>query len=509
MKTAYFILGMHRSGTSALAGVLDLIGLDFGSELMKPHAEQNPKGFFENVFIQRLDESIFRDAKYSWNDYNFNIHSIEVDRKIYVKKAQNILLKEFKYTNKFAIKDPRICLLFPIWEEACNERNIDIKVIIPCRNPLEVALSLQKRNGFSIEKGLILWLHHFFNAELFSRGTSRIFTTFDELLEETPKTLKKLSTFTNTKLSKYRIEQIEDFLDSNIKHNNIPIENFADDVPIFLQTIVNFIKQEDFTDIALLDKMRIDFYSSLELFHHKEIKDDLIELIQVKDDLRNKELALEELTKRKELELKEQEEKKEREIKSLEEQKVKELEELTKRKELELKELDKKKELEFKNFEKSKNKEIDKKTSELLNELHKVQELVEKYYLENEKQKTKLQEKKYYGAGQRIKNQLSYRVGAHLVKSSHSFFGMLFLPITFFGVMSEYKEYMKERKTKKLPPIEKYSDYYDALRVQNHLSYLLGQTVVNTLKKNPFSIVILPFRLFKTYSYFKSIKKGK
>ena len=144
---------------------------------------------------------------------------------------------------------------------------------------------------------------------------------------------------------------------------------------------------------------------------------------------------------------------------------------------------------------------------ELLTQLMSVQEELEKYYLENKRLKEKEKEKqRYYGAAERIKNQLSYRLGAKMIESSKSFFGIISLPFSLIAVVLEYKRDMKARKGKKLPPIASYADAYDAERVKGHLSYMLGQTMIKTMK-HPLGIFILPFKLRSTYQTFKKNKR--
>jgi len=273
LKTAYFILGMHRSGTSALGGILFHFGLDFGSELTKPSAIENPKGFFENVYVQALDKKIFLESNSSWDDYTFNIEKIGIEKKnIYIQEAKTIIETEYRYADQFVIKDPRICLLFPLWEEACRELGIEIKIILPYRNPLEVAESLKKRNGFSYEKSLLIWSYHFLLAEKYSRKYERLFLFFDDLLDETKKSLERLEAFTGLTLNDIRLNEINDFLDKNTKHNNLRLENFTKEIPLFLQKIIRLLQNKTFEDSDELDLIQKDFYYALNLFQPIEIR---------------------------------------------------------------------------------------------------------------------------------------------------------------------------------------------------------------------------------------------
>lgn len=129
----------------------------------------------------------------------------------------------------------------------------------------------------------------------------------------------------------------------------------------------------------------------------------------------------------------------------------------------------------------------------LLKQLHIVQEELERYYIENQKLKAggvvhqektaaKSKTKPLYGAADRIKRQLSYRLGAVMIEKSRSFGGWLSMP---FALREETKRFRQEqaaRKGEKLPPIASYRDAYEAERVKQHLSYRLGSTMLEHAK---------------------------
>ena len=279
MKTIYFVLGMHRSGTSALSGVLNIMGLDFGTNLMQGDSN-NPKGYYENNFVYGLNENILKEAQSSWDDYNFDINKISTEKKeFYINNIIELVNDEFKYSEKFVVKDPRICILFPLWEEACLRQEIEIKVILPYRNPIEVAQSLKNRNNFSHEKSLLIWSKHFFNAEYLSRKYSRIFVFFEDLIKEQATTAKIISDFTNFEIKEITKNEIVQFLDKNIKHNNISLKNFSKEVPSFLYELIEIIKNKDFSNEKILDKCRNDFHYSLSMFQHIEMENKLKEEI--------------------------------------------------------------------------------------------------------------------------------------------------------------------------------------------------------------------------------------
>ena len=139
---------------------------------------------------------------------------------------------------------------------------------------------------------------------------------------------------------------------------------------------------------------------------------------------------------------------------------------------------------------------------ELLKQMHIVQEELEKFYL----QSIKREEKKAqgpYGAADRIKSQLSYRIGATMIKNGRSLGGWLSMP---FSLWATYRSYKKDMKHKpKLPPIHSYQDYYDVARIQGHLSYRLGNYFVKNIKK-PWKWFVMPWTIRKITKDFRAKK---
>ena len=56
-STALVVLGMHRSGTSALTGMLHRLGVALGEHLM-PATNDNPRGYWEHADIVKVHERL-------------------------------------------------------------------------------------------------------------------------------------------------------------------------------------------------------------------------------------------------------------------------------------------------------------------------------------------------------------------------------------------------------------------------------------------------------------------
>lgn len=143
----------------------------------------------------------------------------------------------------------------------------------------------------------------------------------------------------------------------------------------------------------------------------------------------------------------------------------------------------------------------------LLNQLHQVQEELERYYLESQQLKQKLAPPKpaepvYYGAGQRVRQQLGYRLGATMIERSRSVGGWLGMPVALWRVARQHKRELPQRQAQNLPPIEKYRDAHEAERVRQHLSYRLGQALLRNVR-SPVGWVRLPWALRREVRNFR------
>jgi len=217
MRTAYFILGMHRSGTSALASTIDSLGITLGESLL-PASEDNPKGYFENKAVQEFNESLLVNRGHGWDDVFFDLADIEeFDYKRLVASATRILEKEFGVFESFAVKDPRICLLLPIWVDACRQLGVESKVILTHRHPLEIAQSLKKRNGMSAHNALALWAEYMFKAEIYSRPLERILVSYDALLNDFESTASSIVSFTGS--DKVQTLEPKSIVDKTLRHH--------------------------------------------------------------------------------------------------------------------------------------------------------------------------------------------------------------------------------------------------------------------------------------------------
>ncbi|MFO7640199.1 MAG: hypothetical protein R6X17_02730, partial [Candidatus Competibacteraceae bacterium] len=180
------VLGMHRSGTSPLTRLISLLGADLPSRLMPPAKNNNETGFWESVDLWQLHDELLASIDMAW-DSPLPLDEAWFDSSAaqgYRWRLLDYLRRDFADSDLFVIKDPRICRLFPLWRQVLADFQTQPGVVIPLRNPLEIAASLEARDEFVPAKSLLLWLRHMLDSERFTRDLPRFFVTYEQLLRD-------------------------------------------------------------------------------------------------------------------------------------------------------------------------------------------------------------------------------------------------------------------------------------------------------------------------------------
>lgn len=208
MKKLVLVLGMHRSGTSVTTGILNKMGLPLGSNLMPP-SKDNPKGYYENMDFYHFNEMILRENDSIWHNVK-NLKSTEFlnDTNKNILKS---ILKKYDTYEIFGVKDPRICVLLPLYEEVCNELGIEIIYVRVDREKEGIIKSIQKRDRFSnnyINEMIEQYLKDIPNVEIKIKFEDVIYNTekvINFLFEKLPFLNKNFEVF--------------EFVDINLKRN--------------------------------------------------------------------------------------------------------------------------------------------------------------------------------------------------------------------------------------------------------------------------------------------------
>jgi hypothetical protein len=178
-RKAVLILGMHRSGTSALTRVVNLLGGVAPKDLFSPNE------YWESRHLHAADEFLLASVGSCWHDYQRldpDWMETEAKRQGHRERIKDAISQAFGDAPLFVLKEPRICRFVPLILSILDELNVRPVAFLPVRNPLEVTSSLRERDGLTQPKSLLLWLRHVLEAEYYSRAIPRYFLNYEDLL---------------------------------------------------------------------------------------------------------------------------------------------------------------------------------------------------------------------------------------------------------------------------------------------------------------------------------------
>ena len=185
-----FVIGMHRSGTSLTARLLNLMGAYFGPEGVSTGANQeNPKGFWERKDVRALNDMILHSAQAEWHRINdFSLDKVPQNTLADFDKKASRLLLELDAHRPWFLKEPRFCLTFPLWR-----KHLEVPICIHVyRSPIQIAQSLRTRNGFSLQFGLALWEKYTLEDLKVTKGYPNLLVLHSDALAQPLQVVTKL-----------------------------------------------------------------------------------------------------------------------------------------------------------------------------------------------------------------------------------------------------------------------------------------------------------------------------
>jgi hypothetical protein len=214
---------MHRSGTSAVTQLLALAGASLPANVM-PGDEHNAKGYFEPWKIAIFNDERLRAGGSAWDDpfaYPFRPLPPE-EEALWLNRAGALFDEEFAAARFPLMKDPRATVLMPFWRQVLASRQVAARCVIPVRHPLAVAGSLARRDGFPVEKSVLVWSAYMLAAEAYARDLPCAFVGYDALLADWRAEAARIEAAHGAplpKLTETAGRRIDRFLSPDLRHN--------------------------------------------------------------------------------------------------------------------------------------------------------------------------------------------------------------------------------------------------------------------------------------------------
>jgi O-antigen biosynthesis protein len=215
------VLGMHRSGTSAITRGLQVMGVGLGDRVMSPVIDINPKGFWEDIDLNALNIEMLSTIGNDWH-HVAEIDSIDIEilrKKGYFLRAAELLRQKLDSTPIFGFKDPRVAKLLPFWKGIFRDYQFDVTYLLAVRHPLSVVKSLAKRDCFEAEQSYLLWLGHVIMSLTGSADSKRVLVDYDRLMQAPDHELQRVAKYTGLEIDPAELQSYKnEFLDQSLRH---------------------------------------------------------------------------------------------------------------------------------------------------------------------------------------------------------------------------------------------------------------------------------------------------
>jgi hypothetical protein len=168
-KKVVVVLGMHRSGTSLVGNIVQLMGVDLGANLIAPDPN-NQAGYFEHAGIVQLHEELLEVIDRRWTGPK---GTLDYPDSWWLWPKVQLIVERLKEVTKletaerkgiWGFKDPRTSRLIPLWNRIFDDLGFEPYYILAVRDPIAVAQSIQKRDGLKPSHSQLLWLVHNMDA---------------------------------------------------------------------------------------------------------------------------------------------------------------------------------------------------------------------------------------------------------------------------------------------------------------------------------------------------------
>jgi GT2 family glycosyltransferase len=219
-KRIIVVLGMHRSGTSAVTRGLKVMGVELGNRLMLP-TQFNPKGYWEDMDIYQLNVDMLTAIGNDW----FHLKSIGTDdvevlrKKGYFLRAVELLRQKVRSAPVFGFKDPRVAKLLPFWKKVFKYCGFYVNYVFVVRHPISVAHSLAKREGFDLELSYLMWLSYVVTSILKTIDETFVLVDYDRLMQSPEFELERIARTICLEIKPRELQIYKkDFLDQNLRH---------------------------------------------------------------------------------------------------------------------------------------------------------------------------------------------------------------------------------------------------------------------------------------------------
>ncbi|MGC1381885.1 MAG: sulfotransferase [Candidatus Baltobacteraceae bacterium] len=226
---AVLVLGMHRSGTSAIARGLAALSVYLGDDFLDAQPE-NPTGYWEDKGIVEINERVLKRLGIAWDDVSpIDRRQLESWRMWPLRReARKYLERAFTPHRLWGFKDPRTIRILPFWRRVFGDARVADSYLVAIRNPRSVEASLYARQRMDAARAQRLWLVHSVPFMREIAGLPFVVVDYDRLMLDPRGELGRIATTLQIPSFDRSASEIgrfsAEFLDAGLRHTRFALE---------------------------------------------------------------------------------------------------------------------------------------------------------------------------------------------------------------------------------------------------------------------------------------------
>jgi hypothetical protein len=192
------VVGVGRSGTSLLSGILGQLGFHIPQPEVKAD-DTNPRGFGEPRWAVDFHTRLLRERRVTVNDARpaawTSTHAAAGDAKVHGELSR-WLEGQFREAQSLVVKDPRTVWFLPLWTRSAAELGVPTSFVTMLRHPAEIVMSARKSYGPGLTTAgrSCAWINVILQTELATRGARRAFVRYEDLLADWTPEIRRVGT---------------------------------------------------------------------------------------------------------------------------------------------------------------------------------------------------------------------------------------------------------------------------------------------------------------------------
>jgi hypothetical protein len=251
------VVGVGRSGTSLLTGILGQLGFHVPQPEVKAD-DTNPRGFSEPRWAVDFHTRLLKKRRVTVNDARpaaWDKTATAVEEPEVYGELREWLGSQMKEADALVVKDPRTGWFLPVWTRASREMGVDARFITMLRHPAEILASAAKSYGDwqTPASRAAAWINITLETERATRGARRAFVRYEDVLEDWPRELGRVAELLDLPALeggdlRERFPEVDRFVDPTLHRNRVgwhelevpaPVRDLAERVWLQLQPLAD------------------------------------------------------------------------------------------------------------------------------------------------------------------------------------------------------------------------------------------------------------------------------